>query len=348
MTQAKDPTRSETEYAEAERLAAEALRHAREHGSPPRPSVYEVWYTYAAGADKALSARLDSALTHGGVVDLDTIERIYEEHFLQRRLSSGMTRIGDELESGLQDTMRLIREGLGSNRAYVGSLKKSQEQIGALAQNHKAKKLLMQLVSASREHAEQTETVVEDLVRARAQVEELKNELSKLRDSAYLDHLTQIANRRHMEEVLEREIIEARRSATPLCLALADLDHFKAVNDRWGHQVGDALLKHFAALVQKNVKGQDTPARYGGEEFAIIFPRTALYGAAHVVDRIRQLLNETEFVRSGDKTPIGQVSVSFGVTQLRPGDRMDTLLRRADILLYAAKKKGRNRVEADM
>ena len=206
----------------------------------------------------------------------------------------------------------------------------------------------MQIAAASKEHAEQTEAVGGELLRARAQVEELKRELDQLRSNAYLDHLTQIANRRHMDEVLEREIAEARRSAAPLCFALGDLDHFKKLNDSWGHQIGDALLKHFAALLQKNVKGQDTPARYGGEEFAIIFPRTALFGAAHVVDRIRQILYETDFIRSSDRREVRPVSVSFGVTQLRPADTQETLVRRADILLYAAKKKGRNRVETDM
>ena len=176
----------------------------------------------------------------------------------------------------------------------------------------------------------------------------MKRELRRLRDSAYLDHLTQIANRRHMDEVLEREIRDARRSAQPLCFALGDLDHFKGLNDSWGHQIGDAILKHFAALLQRNVKGQDTPARYGGEEFAVIFPNTALYGAAHVVDRIRQILAETDFIRSSDRNEVRPVTVSFGVTQLRPGDTRESLMRRADLLLYAAKKKGRNRVETDM
>jgi hypothetical protein len=118
MTEPKDPTRSEADFAEAERLAHEALGHARRHRSPPRPSVYEVWYNYAAGGDKALRARVDAA-SRAGVVDLDTIEQIYEEHFLQKRLAQGMTRIGDDLDSGLQETLALIRDGLGSNRTYL-------------------------------------------------------------------------------------------------------------------------------------------------------------------------------------------------------------------------------------
>ncbi len=342
-----DAIRSEAEFAEADRLAEEALGHARHHRSPPRPSVYEVWYNYAAGGDKDLRARVDAA-SRGGAVDLDTIEQIYEEHFLQKRLAQGMARISDDLDSGLQEALALIRDGLGSSRTYLASLEKAREQIAGASRNHDAKRVVMQLLQISREHAEQTESVGDELARARAQVEEMKRELRRLRDSAYLDHLTQIANRRHMDEVLEREITEARRHHWPLCFALGDLDRFKQLNDTYGHQVGDAMLKHFAALLRNNIKGQDTAARFGGEEFAVIFPRTALYGAAHITDRIREMLHQTEFVLSRDQSKIGPVTVSFGVTQLRPDDDMASLVRRADIMLYAAKSKGRNRVETDM
>jgi diguanylate cyclase len=347
MTEPNDLTPPDDEFEEAARLAEEALGHARRHRSPPRPNVYEVWYNYAAGGDKALRARVDAA-SREGVVNLDAIEQIYEEHFLQQRLAQDMSRIGDELDSGLQDALGLLGDGLGSNRAYLAALKKAQDQIGKISRNHDAKRVVMQLLQLGRDHAEQTESVAGELARARVQVAEMKRELRRLRDSAYLDHLTQIANRRHMDEVLQREIAEARRHHAPLCFALGDLDHFKELNDRCGHQVGDALLKHFAALLRSNIKGQDTAARFGGEEFAIIFPRTSLFGAGHITDRIRQLLRGTDFVLSRDQSRVGPVSVSFGVTQLRPGDNMDSLIRRADGLLYAAKQKGRNRVETDM
>ena len=192
-----------------------------------------------------------------------------------------------------------------------------------------------------------TETVGSELVRAREQVAHLQRELHMLRDRAYLDHLTQIANRRHMDEMLEREIWLARNSSDPLSFALGDLDHFKKLNDSHGHAVGDAVLKHFAALMRSNIKGQDTPARFGGEEFAIIFPKTSIFGARAVSESIRKLLYGTDFGLRRDSSSIGQVSVSFGVTQLLSGDSMADLINRADELLYRAKKLGRNRVETD-
>jgi len=348
MPEKKEPGRTASDYDEAARLADAALDHARRYRCPPQPRAFEVWYTYAAGQDDALRTRVDQALINSRVVDLDTIEAIYEDHFLQKRLSRGISRIGDELDSGLQEAIGVIREGLGSNRAYLASLEKARGQIAKTSRNHDAKRVVMQLLEISHDHAAQTESVGNELMRAREQVEELQRELHKLRDRAYLDHLTQIPNRRHMDEVLEREIQLARRSGEPLSFALADIDHFKNLNDAHGHAVGDAVLKHFAMLMRDTIKGQDTPARFGGEEFAIIFPRTSVFGASQAADNIRRLLHTTDFILSRDRRSIGQVTVSFGVTQLLGSDNQSDLINRADGLLYRAKRLGRNRVETDM
>jgi len=307
-----------------------------------------VWYTYVAGNDPALRALVDSELIKADEVGDDAIEQIYEEHFLQKRLSRGMTKIGDGLDAGLRDTLATVREGLGSNQRYLGSLRQAQSKIANVSRNHDAKRMVMELLDLGQAHAVKSEAISAELMKAKTQVMDLQSELHRLRDSAYLDHLTQISNRRHMDEVLEREIALAVANSEPLSFALGDLDHFKGLNDNFGHTVGDAVLKQFAGLIRNNIKGQDTPARFGGEEFAIIFPKTSVFGAGHAAENIRKLLYETEFILSRDRSSIGKVSVSFGVTQLQPGDNMAELVRRADGLLYKAKKLGRNRVKTDM
>ena len=336
------------EFEEAARLAADALDHAHRHRCPPRPHAYEVWYTYVSGEDAALRARVDSELIKRDSVDLDTIEQIYEEHFLHRRLSRGISRIGDELDAGLRDALGVIREGASSSQRFVGHLRRTQARIAGLSRKSDARRLVGELLELGEAQAAQAEAVQAELGKVQAHVAELQQELTRLRDSAYLDHLTQIANRRHLDEVLEREIAAARRSGQPLSFALGDLDHFKQVNDRYGHAIGDAVLKSFAALLKENIKGQDTPARFGGEEFAIVLPRTSVFNAGHVVGNIRRLLAETEFILSRDRRSIGRVTVSFGVTQLLAGDTVASLIERADALLYRAKHEGRDRVVSDL
>lgn len=348
MRDANQTPADDSDYDQAARIARKVLDYADRHRSPPKPRAYEVWYTYVTGDDPALSARMESELVKSDVVDLGTIEQIYQDHFLHKRLSSGMNRIGDELDAELREMQAVIRDGLGSNNRFLASLGQAQGKINSASRNHDAKRILMNLLELGREHAAQTEAVSGELTKARAQVLELQRELHRLRNTAYLDHLTQISNRRHLDEMLDREITIAESTGQPLSFALADLDHFKGLNDTHGHAIGDAVLKHFAGLLKKSIKGQDIPARYGGEEFAIVFPKTTLFGAARVSDSIRTAFHDTEFVLSHDKSPIGRLSVSFGVTQFLPGETKASLLRRADDLLYQAKRRGRNRVETDM
>lgn len=236
----------EAEFEEAVRLSLQALVHAQCHRCPPLPRAYEVWYNYVAGDDPALRERIDRELVKTHVVDLDKIEQIYQEHFLEKRLSKGMTAIGDELDTGLKEAIAVMREGLGENQRFVGSLREAQDRISRMSRKGDARRAAAELMDLARAHVEQTETLNGELDKVRDQVVELQDELQRLRATAYLDHLTQISNRRHMDEVLEREVLAARRSGEPLSFALADLDHFKRLNDTHGHAVGDAVLKHFA------------------------------------------------------------------------------------------------------
>ncbi len=161
------------------------------------------------------------------------------------------------------------------------------------------------------------------------------------------DPLTKLGNRRFFDTNLSKEVTEAHDENSDVCLALGDIDEFKKINDRFGHQVGDMVLKQFGELLSRNIEGRDTAARYGGEEFAIIFPCTTLPDATHIVDRIRSQLAAKQWVLSSNGQRIGKITASFGVAQLRHNEEAQSLLKRADAKLYEAKVAGRNRVEID-
>jgi len=155
------------------------------------------------------------------------------------------------------------------------------------------------------------------------------------------DGLTNIANRKQLDTQLNDEIIRSRRHNLSLSVLMLDVDHFKRVNDTYGHQAGDAVLRGLATLVKKRLRPSDTLGRYGGEEFCAILPETTLQGAARIAEELRALIAGHTFV--ADKQEI-KATLSIGVGTLSPGIPIDALYKAADEKLYEAKRTGRNKV----
>ncbi len=158
---------------------------------------------------------------------------------------------------------------------------------------------------------------------------------------ALTDALTGLYNRRHASARLEEEMARARRNNTGLCIAMCDVDHFKAINDEFGHSAGDRVLKQIADSLTEYVRRNDIVARWGGEEFLVIFSEIKLTAARIVAERLRGRLANTPQVEGGPE----KISVSIGLAMLRPEVTAHTLIEEADQALYRAKARGRNRVE---
>jgi diguanylate cyclase (GGDEF)-like protein/PAS domain S-box-containing protein len=167
---------------------------------------------------------------------------------------------------------------------------------------------------------------------------------ARLRDLATRDPLLQIYNRRHFFDLAAHEAERAKRYARPLSVAMIDVDHFKQVNDRHGHAVGDQVLAAIAAACAASVRTNDVLARYGGEELVVLLPETDIGGAEPVVERLRAAIEGS--VIPTDAGPV-RATVSAGVVERRQGESLESMLVRADRALYRAKQSGRNRVIAD-
>jgi len=178
----------------------------------------------------------------------------------------------------------------------------------------------------------------------------LKEAYEKIRILSITDKLTGCYNRTYMDEYLAKEIIRAKRYSRPISLVMADIDHFKRVNDTYGHQVGDLVLKDFAASIRKELrKGVDWVARYGGEEFLLVLPETDYECAMSSADRLRRIVSES--VSSYDGVEI-HITASFGVVGFVPSANnrkisYEVIIDRADKALYRAKNAGRNRVRGE-
>jgi diguanylate cyclase (GGDEF)-like protein len=158
---------------------------------------------------------------------------------------------------------------------------------------------------------------------------------------AKVDSLTGLHNKRHFDEVFGKEVARADQSQQPLCLILLDIDHFKKINDNFGHPAGDAVLKHVAHVVKSQIRPSDTLCRVGGEELALVLPHTPLNLATQAAELIRGAVDDTACDFDGTIIP---ATLSLGVAQLGAGEVPEGLYRRADERLYAAKHSGRNRV----
>ena len=188
------------------------------------------------------------------------------------------------------------------------------------------------------------------LARVRTQVRK-KRYTEKLRDNVQLsiemaitDVLTGLHNRRYMESHLATLVEQANARGKPLTLLILDIDFFKSINDTYGHDAGDDVLREFAHRLKKSIRGIDLACRYGGEEFVVVMPDTDMTVAAMVAERLRRRIASEPFkIAQGDKS----VTISIGIAALGAEDTPAQVLKRADQALYRAKHEGRNRVVAD-
>lgn len=192
----------------------------------------------------------------------------------------------------------------------------------------------------------------EILARVRTQVkrkrysDHLRNRLEESIEAAMIDPLTGLHNRRYMESHLATLVADALHTSRSLSVLLADIDHFKRVNDTYGHDVGDAVLKEFSTRFRRNTRGIDLACRFGGEEFLVIMPDTSMSRAYQVGERLRVAIAADPFQVRPD---LGiHLTASVGIATLEcPEDTPETVFRRADNALFAAKRRGRNRVAAN-
>ena len=165
---------------------------------------------------------------------------------------------------------------------------------------------------------------------------------TELRHLAEVDALTSVFNRRAFLALLDKGLTGAKQAGEALPVLVVDLDHFKKINDTWGHRSGDDALRHFVVLAQRCLRKQDVMGRLGGEEFAIFLPGSDRSGAAAVAERLRALVETQPPAGAGGATPL---TVSIGIALAGAGDSAQSVLQRADEAMYMAKKRGRNRVE---
>ncbi|WCT71947.1 GGDEF domain-containing protein [Sphingomonas naphthae] len=258
--------------------------------------------------------------------------------------------IGEQLAQLLEDALAaiakvdgIVRESGADVRAYGDALQTSARDLDG-ASPARAMRSLVELTSMMVDRTRRAESRLAEMSR---EVDTLHGTLAEVSALAARDSLTGLPNRAAIEERLAEAVAAAERLSKPLALAYCDVDHFKRINDEFGHAVGDRVLKLVAEALRDGEAAGGFVGRYGGEEFLMMFEGLTASEAATHIDDIRERLSERHLRLRDTDRPIGQVTFSAGVAQLRAGEIVAELVSRADDRLLAAKREGRNRVEID-
>jgi diguanylate cyclase (GGDEF)-like protein len=201
--------------------------------------------------------------------------------------------------------------------------------------------LIERMDAATTEIRDELQASRAELGETRGELKSIRDQLNEAREAVQHDPLTGVLNRRGMDIVLPREVARARRVNAPLSVGMIDLDHFKHINDTFGHQAGDRVLVHMTELMRSVLRETDLIVRYGGEEFLVILPDTDMEGARLVLDRLQDIVVKSPVIHEGRRISVG---FSAGVAQFRDDDNGATLVLRADRALQTAKRAGRSQV----
>ncbi|MDX2156746.1 MAG: GGDEF domain-containing protein [Hyphomicrobiaceae bacterium] len=334
---------SDEEFRRASSYAHSAMELLKRASIPPYPHFYELLYTYAAGVNPALNARINAILS-AGEASVEMAERLYNEFVKSQDANERLTGVSERMSHRIEAMHDAIDTAMATANAYSATLQTANGDLTVEVPASRLKQMATTLLSETRRMQDANLTLEKTLEASRAEIANLQRDLDDVRREALLDPLTKVHNRKAFDDGLLRAVAHAVDTGRPLCLMLIDIDFFKRFNDTWGHQTGDQVLRLVAMTVKSNIKGKDLAARYGGEEFGAILPDTDLHGALHLADTIRRAIQAKELLKRSTNEKLGRVTASFGVALLRHDDSPSSLIERADRCLYAAKRAGRNAV----
>lgn len=308
------------------------------------PVNYSLIYHYFAGHDEKLKSTLDQyfnqdhPLSHEDSVELfhrflyDFDEKTAES-FRQALLKVSAQIFGALVDMAGQTS--ISNQGLMKHIDKLAVSEKSEDVLGAVSD----------IIAETRNIVSETNKLTNELNTSKNEMSKVVAELESAKEAATSDALTGLRNRRMFDETLKRLIKETDNShVAAFCLIIIDIDHFKQINDSYGHLQGDKVLQAIGKLLQQNTKGADISARYGGEEFAILLPQTRMTHAFSLAENLRLQIGKMRLKKSGSGEILKKITASSGIAAYRLGEAGEDFVSRADTALYRAKKLGRNRV----
>jgi len=313
------------------------------HAAAFHPVTYAVWYEYVAGINKPLKAAIDELTRNGSLLDEAAIVGLY-----QKFISDFDEEAAQRLRTGFQAVLANISQSATEAGDQAVQFSQALEQMNADLSSSPpvpaSTSVIGNLLIDTRQMQGAIGSLSQQLEESQHKIELLREEVEKAREDALSDGLTGLTNRRGFDLALASGIASAGEQGQTLSLLMTDIDHFKQVNDTYGHLFGDKVIRAVAKTLKENIKGKDTAARYGGEEFVVLLPDTPLEGARCVAERIRSTIEASRIRRADTNQEMAKITVSFGVAIYHAGESASAFVERVDSAMYASKTGGRNRV----
>lgn len=308
------------------------------------PRNYEIWYVYAAGYNASLNKIINDTLALNGQLTETDLDQIYDTYLSHARNTDRIDMVGSRVIGEIDDLMAVITDALGMTASFGDSLSGVSKILSLAGDRDQVRTLVEALAKSTREVQNTNKALEERLTVSKSEISNLQQNLEAIRAESLTDPLTGLGNRKYFDRSIDVALGHAHQSGEPLSLLMLDIDHFKSFNDNYGHLTGDQVLRLVGMSLKQTIKGSDITARYGGEEFAVVLPDTNLRQALTVAEHIRRAVMSRELKKKSTGEILGRITISVGVSLLRPADDKLSLIDRADSCLYAAKRNGRNRV----
>lgn len=307
------------------------------------PANYALWYTYVDNAIPQLNRELDSVLENYGICPPAAGEQLYK-NFVASRAETSIDDLRANMELLVGQVASSVTDTLADTCSFSDMIDKSFQSLEKVKDDNMSLEEVMtvvrQLVEESQEIRHSTKFLNNQLETASEEIHRLKSELAEVQQDALFDSLTGLYNRRSFDHDLK----SLCQSGQNICLILTDIDHFKGYNDNYGHLFGDSVIKGLAKRLQSNTRDGIHAYRFGGEEFALIVPNKQLRVVRQYAESLRRSIEKLSIKDKRSGKQVANITASFGVAELQNNESADSLIERADKLLYEAKQLGRNRV----
>lgn len=331
---------------QAELLSDAALQSMQDHKLSPKPDNYRLWFEYAGGKKQDLNAEIDELARQQAAINEALCIKLYQKY-----LATGDRQDLDEARLVVRNMLDVminhLRSWDTSTSKFCDALHKCTQKLSEDPSIEDIKEIIAVVTQEAESIRTANVDIHSTLDSLTEEIVTLRHDVDQLGSQVVTDCLTGIANRRGFDSSLQQLTQHAVKSNQKCALILADIDHFKKINDQFGHPVGDKVLRFIANTMKSNIRDDDELARYGGEEFAIILPNTNIEGAVRVAEKISKSISSRQLTTGSNSQSIGRITLSAGVAVYQPREALADFVDRADRCLYAAKNAGRNQIKTE-